>query len=504
MGRSLKKNLPDFALILYAAIAILPLLFLIFYALVNSTNNFSRQIVNSLPTLLYSIVFSFAIAFISTMIGAIIALSIYGRNDIISKLTKILVLIPLFITPYSTAVSWDKIFVELKLIASVKVFITLVIVYTPIAYIIIFSSLKKMPVTLIEAALIHSSKRKKMLLHIIIPYLKNSIITALSLIFIFAISEFTVPIYFGVNLYSAKIFTEFSAFYNYNLAVVHSFVLLLVILIILKAELKTLGKVPLISTREIKKQKYTLLPNTFFIFSILYVSIIFVLPFFNLSLSIDITSLEKAYNLLYQPIINSIILSLVTSIFIILITIATVTINYVKQKKINAGIIFITPFAVPSIILGISFIYFYNTPALNFIYSSASIIIFALFAKFSYLPYKIISNSINSIDFNSIEVAKIHKFSTMKIIGKIILPQIEYPIIISFLIVFIFSYLEAGISIMLYPPGMQLAIIKVFTLTANSPENLSYALNFLLIVSGLVFAAILFVVSKFYHKIKAT
>ena len=492
MGWSVKKKLPGVAEIIFSAMALLPLLFLFFYALISGADNLFAQITSSLPLLLTSIGFAVAVAVFSTLAGTIAALSVYGRTGFIAVAAKILIILPLFITPYSFAVSWDKIFYALSLSSILKTFFTLLMAFTPIAYIIVYTSLKKMPREFLESAIIHTSSNGRIIRRIILPYLKPSLISAFTLVFIFAVSEFTVPVYYGVNLYAAKIFTEFSAFYNYNLAIIHSSVLLVVILVILWAELKTFGEVPLISTSASINSKYRLLPISFLFAVFFYASVVFFLPITNISLSTGLPELKEAVSLLSVPIINSIIVALATSLLVILFTLATVTTGFVMRKTFNAGKIYIISFAVPSIILGIAFIYFYNTPWLNFIYSTVAIIIFGLTAKFSYLAYKVMSNITKTLDYNGIEVAKIHKFNTVKIIFKIVLPQIKHGIIAAFFIVFVFSYLEAGLSIMVYPPGMQLAVIKVFTLTANSPEKLSYALNLVLILSGLIFAFVLY------------
>ncbi len=500
MGWSVKQKQPDIAIIIFSAMALLPLLFLIFYALTSVGAKTYVQITGSLPLLLRSVGFAILVALFSTLAGTLAALSVYGRTGLLAAAAKVFILLPLFITPYSFAVSWDKIFFALHLTPALKTFLILAMVFTPVAYIIVFTSLRKLPQELLEAAIIHTSNKNKIIRRIVIPYLKPSLVSAFTLVFIFAISEFTVPVYYGVNLYAAKIFTEFSAFYDYNLAIIHSAVLLVVILVILWAELKTFGEVPLISTSASTESKYQLLPAVFLFVIFFYVAVVVLMPVVNISISTDMTELKQAVSLLSVPIINSIIIALATSFFIVALTVTTATINYVKQKRFNAGSIYIFPFAVPSIILGIAFIYFYNTPALNFIYSSVAIIIFGLTAKFSYLSYKIVFNQTKTIDFSEVEVAKIHRFNTVGIILKIVLPQIRNGIIAAFFIVFVFSYLEAGLSVMVYPPGMQLAVVKVFTLTANSPEKLSYALNLVLILSGLLFAFVLYGVVRIFNK----
>ena len=131
---------------------------------------------------------------------------------------------------------------------------------------------------------------------------------------------------------------------------------------------------------------------------------------------------------------------------------------------------------MPAIVLGISFIKFYNTTSLNFIYSSQIILIIAYFAKFGFISVKIIQNSLKQISPTLLETANIQGITFKSQIIKILLPLSYKQISTSFIIIFIFIFSEMGISIMIYPPGTELLQVKIFTLSANSPLAVNSAM----------------------------
>ena len=163
----------------------------------------------------------------------------------------------------------------------------------------------------------------------------------------------------------------------------------------------------------------------------------------------------KAFELLLPTFSGSILLSLISAVIIVFIGFV---ISYYTRKKQNSIInwLLLFAFTIPSIILGISLIKFYNQPIFNIIYSSYAIIIIGFIAKFSFVSTKLIGNSIKQIPESLIETAQIVGVRRLSSIIKIVIPLILPTLFITFIIIFIFSFGELGTTIMLYPPGTEI------------------------------------------------
>jgi ABC-type Fe3+ transport system permease subunit len=113
----------------------------------------------------------------------------------------------------------------------IKTLIVYFLIYTPVASVIFFAGIASFPKSVVEYSLTITSKTL-VTLKILISHLKNYIITAIIIVFLLSISEFTVPAYFGAQTFSTSILIEFTAFYNFDAATLHSIVLAFVSLLI--------------------------------------------------------------------------------------------------------------------------------------------------------------------------------------------------------------------------------------------------------------------------------
>ena len=492
---------------------ILSIVFPIIYTLI--TTIFTENLLNNISTafnrntyflLIKSIAIAFAIAFLSTILGTILGFILNKTNIVFAKFFKIVLLIPLFISPYILSVAWkDLIYLfsgNLTFISSyIGTILVLTIVYTPLSILIIGSSLSNINVQLEESGFI-ITKFHKVIFKIILPLIKPALITSFVLVFIFSISEFSVPAFFGLKVLTTEIFIQFSAFYNHSIAILQSILLVFICILLLFFEKKHIKDATFLSigSKGTKTKIYNLKSgktiSILFLFAWFFISI--VLPFIILilqSFSKGTSKFIQAFELLKPTFIDSISLAFWGSIIIIFISYiaANISIKHNKNKiQSTFDWFLLVVFAIPSIIFGISLIKFYNQPALNFIYSSSIIIIIGYVGKFSFIATKIIANALKQIPKSLIEAAKIQGVSFLKQQQKIIIPIIIPSIFVAFIISFIFSFAELGITIMLYPPGTEIMSIKVFTIMANATQSLTSSMTLI------VFSITLLITTFFY------
>ncbi len=451
-----------------------------------------------------------SIAATSTLFGTALGFLVYKTNVKYRSFFKLSLLIPLFISPYILAVAWKDffylVFGSTNIISSYfGVILVLSLIFTPLSMLIIGSALSNINSQLEEAGLVITNL-PKVIFKIILPLIKPALVTSFILVFIFSISEFSVPAFFGVKVFTTEIFTQFSAFYNYSLAVLQSSLLIIICVLLLFVERKQIANAPFLSvgSKGTKTKLYNLEKKSsyglLFLFGWLIISVVF--PFIILliqSLKSGTGIITQAFELLIPTIGDSVGLAFLAAL---IITFVGLVAAYFSVKQINTRIsnsfdwLLLVVFAIPSIIFGISLIKFYNYPALDFIYSSYAIILIAFVGKFSFIATKLIGNSIKQIPNSLDEAAQIESVKPFSRLRNILLPLIAPSLFVSFVITFIFSFSEIGTTIMLYPPGTQLMPIKVFTIMANAPQALTSSMTLI------VFFITLLIITGYYYLMK--
>ena len=508
-GKLIKHSLYTLVFFSFVLLIVIPLVYTL-GTIIFANNLFNNilLILNKKTFLLLSksCIIAFSISILSTISGTILGFILHKTKIIFKKFFKIVLLIPLFISPYILAVAWKDffflIFNSSNFISSyIGVILVLTIVYTPLSMLIIGSALSNINKQLEESGFM-ITKFYRVIFKIILPLIKPALITSFVLVFIFSISEFSVPAFFGLKVLTTEIFTQFSAFYNHSLAILQSSLLILICVLLLFLEKKHINEAIFLSigskgtnSRTYDMEKGKLIAQLF-LFVWFFISV--VLPFVILILQSFKNGTSKfiqAYELLKPTFSNSISLAFFGAIIIVFVGFIAAFISAKKRKtRIQKSFdwLLLIIFAIPSTILGISLIKFYNQSALDFIYSSSAIILIAYVGKFSFISAKLIANAIKQIPKSLDETAKIQGISFFKRQQKILIPLIMPSLFVAFIISFIFSFAELGTTIMLYPPGTEIMPIKVFTIMANATQSLTSSMTLI------VFSITLLIITGFY------
>lgn len=452
---------------------------------------------------------AFMIAVLSTFFGTVLGFILYKMNVRFKRFFKIALLIPLFISPYILAVAWKDLFYLLFDDASFTssnfgLILVLTTVFTPLSMLIIGSAFSNIDAQLEEAGFVITNM-KSVILKITLPLIKHALISSFVLVFIFSISEFSVPAFFGVKVLTTEIFTQFSAFYNHSLAILQSGLLIFICIFLLFTEGRYIADASFLSvgSKGMKNQTYNIKNwNLFGLFMlVVWFVISVILPFIILfiqSFKEGTSKFVQAFELLVPTFGSSVGLAFLGAIIIVFVgfTAAFFSARHTGKKGRSFDWLLLIVFAIPSTIFGISLIKFYNQPMLELIYASYLIILIAYVGKFSFISSKIIGNAIRQIPGSLDEAAKIQGISAFKRLINIWIPLIMPSLFISFMISFIFSLGELGTTIMIYPPGTEIMPIKVFTIMANAPQSLTSSMTLI------VFTITLLIITGFYFMMK--
>ncbi len=465
---------------------------------------------DTLYLLIRSIALAFSVAVLATIAGTALGFILYKTNVAFRGFFKIALLVPLFISPYILAVAWQDffslVFNDINIISSYAgVVFVLTIVFTPLSMLITGSALSNINSHLEESGLLITNSRN-VIFKITFPLIKPALITSFVLVFIFSISEFSVPAYFGIKVFTTEIFTQFSAFYNHSLATVQSVLLVAVCLLLLFTESKYIAEAPFISVDskgsdkknynlEVVKWRMLLLLAGFLIVTVVVpFAVLFIQAFKG-----GAGKFIKAFQLLKPTFGNSFGLASVGAALIVFFGLAAALSSAGKTKSRRTNIFdwfLLFVFAIPSTILGISLIKFYNHPLLDFIYSGYIIILIGYAGKFSFISAKLIGNAVKQIPVSLDEAAQIQGIRYSARLFKILIPLVLPSLFAAFMIGFIFSLGEMGTTIMVYPPGTEIMPIKMFTIMANASQELVGSLSLI------VFSITLLAITIFYFIVK--
>lgn len=451
---------------------------------------FSKEM---LHLFLYTCFLGFAASVFSTLLGLFIALALEFYEVKFSSSFKALFFILLILPNYFFTFSWLGFLGKRGTLTQFQMpnlpvnvytpeflLFTFVISSFPLATLLLMLGIRNIASELIEAGRLFS---KRVIGKIIIPLLKPYLLVSFFITFFLFFSEYITPSYLGINLYQNEIFLQLGAFYNLQGAGILSLPLFFVSIVIsslivyyfkkrnfcvISGEMKT--KHAKIITRKEKLIGLLLL---------LLLSLSLGIPFSMLLIESEL-SFAQAMNTTKNEILNSILLSLLSSLLTTIF--AFLVVLFVKNKVYINFLIFF-PFSIPSVLLAISLIHFYQFMP----FSSFIPLLHGYIIKF--LPYSILFLAAFSEQISkSIEDAnKIFVRSLGERFFKIFLPIFKPSLTISFLLVFVLSIGEVSISQLLAPPGFQTLAIKLDILMHYG--NYSYVSSLLIFIMFLAFVS---------------
>ncbi len=512
MDGKLGKHIIRFApLLLLCGLLAFPLLLLVFVWLTGSSEVDKFSFINKETLILIgkSLLISSTVAVLATFIGTLCGFWLYKFKLAYSGLYKLLLLLPLLIAPYIFAVAWrDGFYWVLGNTSSIYSEFGVIMVHTfaffPLAMLITGSALSRIHAGYEEAGLMVVSFRR-IVLKIMLPLIRPALTISFLLILIFSLSDFSVPAFFSVRTFTTEIFTQFSALYNFSLAIGQSILLLLVIFVLLLIEAHYLSDAPFFSISEKgsnSKQYTQKRPFTAHLVLCMILILVLLTPVFMLvlqSLTGKVLFFAKAWELIRPAAIQSLKLA---SAGALLVTLIGLWSAYGKERRKHGwpDYILLLTFIVPPTVLGIALIQYYNFPALNFIYGTSIIILIAWMGKFSFIASRIIGNGIKQIPVSFEEAASVVGIRPVNRFFKISLPLLIPSLFAAFVLAFILCLGELGATMMVYPPGMELMPVKTFTIGANAPQALTSSMTLINLAITILSISMFFILGKWVFR----
>jgi len=512
MAAKIGKYISQFTLVLLLfVLVVLPLLLLIIQWLTGADKAVLLSFISRETLLLVSksLLLSSVAAFLATVIGTVCALLLYKFRLLFSGFFKAALLLPLFVSPYIFAVAWKDgfywVFGNTAAFYSVAgVILVHTLVFFPLTMLITGSALSRVHAGYEEAGFMIVSFRK-MLFKILLPLIRPALTISFLLVLIFSLSDFSVPAFFGVNTFTIEVFTQFSAFYNYQLAIGQSVLLLVLCLFLMLAEIRYLSDAPFFSVdiRGSVSKRYDVEKQLIFhavLSVILFIALL--LPVFMLviqSLSGRMLFFEQAWELIGPAAFQSVKVAFTGALLVTATGLWAAWMQERRQFRLP-GLLLLFSFIVPSTVLGIAFIRYFNTSSLNFIYGSVLILLITYLARFGFIASRIIGNGIKQVPASFEDAARIMGISPATRFYRITLPLLFPALFTTFVLSFVLCLGELGTAIMVYPPGTELMPVKIFTISANAPQALTSSMTLINFAVVLVFILVFLFIGKIIFK----
>lgn len=457
---------------------------------------------------------SLSIAGLVTLLSLLVGLPLgilLGKSDVPGRpLLITLFTIPLLIPPYVQAVAWFHLLGRQGWVSrwlgsgdwkagSDFLFSLggcawiLFSCYMPILMLLTIAFIRSVNPRLEEAALL-AAKWPRVLSRITLPLILPGIILGMLLIFLLSLGEFGVPLFLRINVFPVETFTQFSAYYDFGAAAAAAAPLALIALVAIFAEGLLLEKETVhvrigsgddscIAMELGKLGKWITVALW-----ILALAMVIVPLSALLSESATVHAWRTAIAQGWDSIFRSLVFAAIAASLLTFLGFLTGYLIHVQGLRIWRVLdtLTILLFALPSTVIGIGMIGVWNRPFTNFVYATPIILILGYVIQYWVLPSRITLAALSRIPPSMEEAAQVIGVSWTKRITGIVMPLVKTDLGVAWLVAYIFCLRDTGISMLVYPPGMDPLTVRIFTLMANGEPAMIAALCVLLVVVSLV------------------
>jgi iron(III) transport system permease protein len=126
--------------------------------------------------------------------------------------------------------------------------------------------------------------------------------------------------------------------------------------------------------------------------------------------------------------------------------------------------LFLIPFVLPEILIGIALIAVFNRPSLQFLYTSVIIVLLALSLRYFIIGRLAIAVGRSHLDPSLLEAAELAGLPRVTMLFRIQLPLLARWLFAGWWLVYLFCLADVGSLVLIYPPGCDTVPIRIFNL----------------------------------------
>lgn len=395
-----------------------------------------------------------------------------------------------------------------ELYGQIGIIISEIIFTFPQAFLMFYVTLSFGDGSLYETADSIGCSSIRRFLKITLPEVKYTLISSLSICFTLAFTDFGAPKVLGgsYNVLATDIYKQIAGQFNFNMGAVVGTLLLIPAVISFAAD-RILNMVnrSFISSKAINiKIKENKLRDVVFSILCLLVALSFIVLIaallmgslvkyypYNLRLTLEHFGFNNSSGGL-QSFLDSVYMSILTAAFG---TIFVFIFSYILEKGKGLGLLkklgrmlSAIPIALPGIVIGISFIFFFNskTNPLNFIYNTFGILVIANILHFYSVPYITATGALKKLDKEYESVAESLKIPSWKVFLHVTVPLSLTAVLEIFMYYFVNSMVTVSAVVFLYSSNFKIASIAITHMEEAGDIANASAMGIMIIIINLL------------------
>ncbi len=487
------KKITSYTILMFI---LLPLVFVAYQGALSGLPLIHLLNMRRLVLLLKSVCLGSLVALSSVAVGIFFLMLMAGRKYKHGYFLAALLLTFYMVSPYIHALSWLEIF-NVGKYAFIKTCIVLSMYYLPLNIIVLALGLNSIDNEYVKMGRIYK-KDDIVLFRIVLKMLKPYILSAMSLVFLLSLADFSVPSLFQLKTYSFEIFTAYSSGGSFGEVFVLSLPLIAVNLsafIVLwvnseKMSYEFKGS----SVLKNFDFKLGLINRLFQFLSLILVVILMLVMVFNISKIININFLfdtvkDNTSEFLYSLYISSI--SAVISVILVFTLIRL-------QDSILSRLVIFSPMLLSGSIIGISMIgLFIKGDNYGYLLNNSILLLYSTIVKSIPIIYLVLRGSLDTMDNNLLRCGRVYQNNFFHRIIRIEIPLWGLHFAGAFFFGFSYAMGEISSSILLIPPGKQLVSLKIYSYLHYGSGSRISALGFIIILFfSLVTSLFIFITSR--------
>ncbi len=431
-----------------------------------------------------SLLLAASVATASTVAGVGLGIVLGKVKLPLRTLFLVLLTLPLLIPPYILALGWFDLLGREGYWGSLLfgfwgTFWVLFCLYLPIPLLLTILFLRQIDPRLEEAGRIVTSW-PGVLRYITLPLIFPAIVLSFLLVFILAFGEQSVANFLRYDVFALESFTYFSAFYDFRTATALAVPMVGVALIVLVAEQILVHKriFHFTALHEVERIDVHRYQPLLIALLLSFVTVVTLLPFLALLYqSAEWQVLHDAFVKAQAPMLRSYLYGTIAATLLMVLGFVSgylIAEHLPGARGYDASLIFL--FTLPSTVIGIALILFWNRPATNFIYTTPLIILFGYVGKYLAVTTKISQTGLSQISRSQIEAAQIAGANGWQVFRYILVPLSAKVLFVVWMIGLIFSLRETTLTMLVYPPGHETLPVYTMTQMANGDPKIIAAL----------------------------
>ena len=379
----------------------------------------------------------------------------------------------------------------------------------PHAVLILSTALSTSDARLYEAARVMRASPFKTFMTVTLPAVKFGLISTITVVFTLVVTDFGVPKVIGgqYNVLATDIYKQVAGQQNFAMGAVTSVLLLLPALLAFAVDRRVQRKqVDLFGSRSVsyEPKPHTLRDTVFFtlcgltcfaILSIIgmavYGSLVTFWPW-NLELSLQNYQFERFSSYGWDPYFNSLKMAFGTAI--IGTVIIFITAYNVEKSKMHGGVrqfihaMAMIPMAVPGMVLGLGYIFFFNQPGnpLGMLYGTMTILVINTVAHYFTVGHLTALTALKKLPSEIESVAASLKVPQYKVFFKVSLPVCLPALLDITIYLFVNAMTTTSAVVFLYSTDTMLASVAVLNMEDAGQNGAAAAMAVMILMTAAV------------------